>query len=135
VVTGWIVADAGDPSATLAAWLSARALPGLAIRILLATRIEVPVFDVSLATAPGHAPETVRAAVRAALFDPATGVLAPRNVPVGAPLFRSQLVAAIHAVPGVAAVPSVTLGSGPMPKALVPGEGAWFDFLAHGQVL
>jgi hypothetical protein len=35
----------------------------------------------------------------------------------------------------VASVPSITLASGPMPKALSPGAGRWFDFLAHGQVL
>jgi hypothetical protein len=135
VVTAWIIVDSGDPSATLADWLAARALPGLAIRIGLATRIEVPVFDVSVAVAPDHAPETVRAAVRAALFDPVTGALAPRNVPVAAPLFRSHLLAAVHAVRGVAGVPAITLATGPMPKALAPGDGAWFDFLAHGQVL
>jgi predicted phage baseplate assembly protein len=135
VVTAWIIADSGDPSATLAGWLAARAVPGLAIRIGLATRIEVPVFDVSVTVAPDHAPDTVRAGVRLALFDPVTGFLAPRNVPIAAPLFRSHLIAAIHAVPGVAAVLSITLAAGPMPKALLPGAGAWFDFLAHGQVL
>lgn len=135
VVTGWILADRGDPSATLAAFLSARALPGLAIRIALATRIDVPVFDVAVVPLAGHDGETVRAAVRAALFDAHTGLLAPRNVPVGAPLFRSALLATIHAVPGVASVPSITLASGPMPKALAPAAGHWFDFPAHGQVL
>lgn len=135
VVMAWIIAEGGDPSNTLREWLSARAAPGLAIRIGLATRIEVPVFDVAVTAASDHAPETVRAAVRLALFDPLSGLLAPRNVPVAAPLFRSRLVAAIHAVPGVAAVPSISLASGAMPKALQPGDGAYFDFLTHGQVI
>jgi hypothetical protein len=135
VVTGWVIADTGDPSATLAGYLAARALPGLAIRIQLADKVDVPVFDVAVVPAAGHACETVRAAVRAALFDPEHGLLAPRSVPVAAPLFRSALLAAIHAVPGVGSVPSITLASGPMPKALSPGAGRWFDFLAHGQVL
>ena len=135
VVTGWVIADSGDPTASLESYLAARAAPGLAIRIQLATRLELPVFDVAVLPAPGHAGETVRAAVRVALFDPATGLLAPRQVAVAAPLFRSQLLAAIHAVPGVGSVPSIALASGPMPKALVPGDGNWFDFLSHGQVL
>ena len=135
VVMGWIIADSGDPSGTLAAYLAARAVPGLAIRIGLATKLVVPLFDVSVLAAPGHAAETVRAAVRVALFDPATGLLAPRNVPIAAPLFRSHLLAAIHAVPGVASVPSISLATGAMPKAMLPGGGAWFDFLTHGQVL
>lgn len=135
VVTGWIVADSGDPSETLAAYLAARALPGLPIRIALATKVALPVFDINVVAAQDRAPEAVRADVRAALFDPAHGFLSPRNVPVGAPLFRSRLLEAIHAVPGVASVPSITLAAGPMPKVLVPGEGRWFDFLSAGQVL
>lgn len=134
VVTAWIIADSGDPSATLAAYLAARAAPGLAIRVQPAEAVVLPVFDVAIVAAAGHASETVRAAVRAALFDPATGLLVPRNVPVAAPLFRSRLLAALHAVPGVAQVSSISLAGGPMPKALVPGEGLWFDFLTHGQV-
>lgn len=135
VVIGWIIADAGDPSQTLAAFLAARALPGLPIRILPATRIAVPVFDVTIAALPDRSPDIVRADVRAALFDPVTGYLAPRNVPIAAPLFRSRLLAAIHAVPGVASVTSIMLAGGAMPKALAPGDGNWFDFLEHGQVL
>lgn len=135
VVTAWIIADSGDPSGTLAAYLTARACPGLAVAVQLATRVAVPVFDISVLPAPGYAADVVRAAVRQALFDPSTGHLAPGNVPIAAPLFRSRLLAAIHAVPGVESVPEITLASGPMPKVMVPGAGAWFDFLANGQVL
>jgi hypothetical protein len=135
VVTGWIIADAGDPSATLEAYLKARALPGLAVHVGLATRVSLPVFDIAIAAAPDRAASQVRADVRTALFDPKDGYLAPRNVPIAAPLFRSRLLAAIHAVPGVASVPSISLATGPMPKALAPGDGAWFDFLEHGAVL
>jgi hypothetical protein len=135
VVHAWLIADSGDPSATLAASLAARAAPGLAVRVQLAERVDLPVFDVSIVPAAGHAADAVRAAVRSALFDAVTGLLSPRRVPVAAPLFRSVLLAAIHAVPGVASVAAVSLASGPMPKALAPGAGCWFDFLAHGQVL
>lgn len=135
VVTAWIIADSGDPSGTLAAWLAARAAPGIPIRIQLAEKVTLPVFDVAVLAAAGHDGAAVRAAVRTALFDPSGGLLAPRRVPVAAPLFRSTLLAAIHAVPGVDSVPAITLASGPMPKALSPGAGAWFDFLTHGQVL
>jgi hypothetical protein len=135
VVTVWIIADGGDPSPGLAEFLAARAAPGIAIRVLPATRRTVPVFDIAVEAEPGHAPEKVRAAVHAALFDRRSGLLAPRNVPVAAPLFRSVLFAAIHAVPGVARVPSVMLATGPMGVALVPGDGAWLDLLANGRVV
>lgn len=135
VVTVWIIADGGDPSPGLADLLAARAAPGIAIRVLPATKRVVPVFDIAVEAEPGHSPEAVRAAVRTALFDRRSGLLAPRNVPVAAPLFRSVLFAAIHAVPGVARVPSIMLATGPMGLALVPGDGAWFDLLAHGRVV
>jgi hypothetical protein len=135
VVTVWIIADSGDPSPSLAAFLAARAVPGLAIRVLPATKLAVPVFDIAVEAASGYSADLVRAQVRTTLFDSKTGLLSPRNVPVAAPLFRSALLAAIHAVPGVANVPAITLASGPMGKALVPGDGAWFDFLTNGQVV
>ncbi|WP_404337152.1 hypothetical protein AB2M62_01360 [Sphingomonas sp. MMS12-HWE2-04] len=135
IVVGWIIADSGDPSETLAAYLAARAAPGLAIQIQLAEKLALPMFDVAVVQAAGYAAGPVRAAVQAALFDAKTGRLAPANVPVGAPIFRSQLLATIHAIPGVGSVPSIALAAGPMPKALSPGAGRWFDFLAHGRVV
>lgn len=135
VVTGWVIADSGDPSDTLVAYLAARAAPGLAIRIQLAEKLTLPMFEVAVVPAAGYSAEPVRTAVQAMLFDAKTGLLAPATVPIGAPLFRSKLLAAIHAVPGVGSVPSVALASGPMAKALSPGAGRWFDFLAHGRVV
>ncbi|WP_114952492.1 hypothetical protein [Sphingosinicella terrae] len=131
----WIISESGDPSAALAAYLAARALPGLPIKVAPATAVVVPVFDIGVDAAPGHAPETVREAVRTALFDPEAGLLGPRRIAIAAPLFRSHLLAAIHAVPGVGSVRSIATATGPMAKAISVGEGQWLDCLAHGQVL
>ena len=135
VVMAWIISDAGDPSGALAEYLAARAVPGLPIRVAPATPVVVPVFDVTVDAAEDHAPDTVREAVRVALFDPTAGLLCPRRIAIAAPLFRSQLLAAIHAVPGVGSVRSIMTATGEMPKAMIVGEGQWLDFLTNGQVL
>ena len=100
-----------------------------------ATAVQVPVFDVHVEAADGYEPGAVREAVRQALFDPSAGLLCPRRIAISAPLFRSHLLAAIHAVTGVREVRSIMLQAGEMPKAMTLGEGQWFDFLSHGQVL
>lgn len=135
VVTVWTIGDGGDPTGALAGYLDARSVPGLPIRVTAASPVDVPVFDVTIEAAEGYDPAAVRAAVRAALFDPVVGLLCPRRIAIAAPLFRSQLLAAIHAVPGVGSVPSIMLEGGEMAKAMLVGEGEWLDLLAHGQVL
>jgi predicted phage baseplate assembly protein len=134
-VLAWIISDAGDLSAPLAAFLSARAVPGLSIRVVNAVKIVVPVFDITIEAAEGHAPDKVREAVRVALFDPDEGRLSSRRIAISAPLFRSHLLAWIHAVPGVKAVKSIMLQNGEMPKAMTIADGHWFDFLSCGEVL
>ena len=131
----WTISDAGDVSSALAEFLRARAVPGLAIRAAPATAVPVPVFDVHVEAADGYEAGTIKEAVRQALFDPAAGLLCPSRIAISAPVFRSQLLAAIHAVTGVREVRSIMIQSGEMPKAMSLAEGQWFDFLSHGQVV
>jgi predicted phage baseplate assembly protein len=134
-ILAWIISEAADVSSPLAAFLAARSVPGLAIRVATATPITVPVFDIAIQAAAGHAAETVRTAVRTALFDPGQGLFSRRRVAISQPLFRSRLIAEIHAVPGVASVVSITTATGEMPKAMTLADGQWLDLLSHGQVL
>ena len=50
-------------------------------------------------------------------------------------MFHSQVVATVHAVDGVAGVDGISLATGPMPSAMVPGPAAYFDFLTNGKVV
>ncbi|MET1112647.1 MAG: hypothetical protein ABWX67_14090 [Allosphingosinicella sp.] len=131
----WIIGTAGDVSAALAAYLGDRAVPGLLVRVANAAPVPVDPFDVTLKAAPGYAAETVREAVRVALFDPLAGLFSPGRIGISQPLFRSRVLAAIHAVPGVEAVTSIATPAGEMPKAMTLAEGQYFDLLTHGQVL
>lgn len=130
-----IIADSGDPSSDLANYLLQRSVPGVPVTVTLASAVDVPRYDVAIAVADGYVAESVLAKVTNALFHPHSGLLAPSRLPVGGPVFHSQVVATVHGVAGVAGVDGISLATGPMPSAMVPGAGAYFDFLTHGKVV
>jgi Baseplate J-like protein len=130
-----IVADTGDPSPELAGYLRQRTVPGVPVTVRPASALDVARFDVAIAVAEGYVAESVLAQVASVLFDREHGFLAPARLQIGRPVFRSQVVAAVHGVDGVAGVDGISLVSGPMPAAMVPKAGAYFDFLAHGKVV
>ncbi len=123
----WIIADGGDPSADLKSYLAERAAPDLTISVEQAQPADPKTLSITLGYADGHDPALVRADVDAALFDDLAGFLAPRNQTIGGALFRSALTHALHAVPGVASVPTILLGGTAMAHGAAPGQGKWFD--------
>ena len=123
----WVISDGGDPSLELRNYLAARALPGLSISVVAAVPAAIAGLQIALCLAEGHAPDAVLGAARLALFDDATGLLSPVRQRIGAALFRSELAAALHTVAGVASVASIHVDGLPMPHALSPGAGGWFD--------
>lgn len=126
----WFIPDAGDPGNELAGWLSARAAPDLAIAVEPAGITDPGALAVTLDIAADHSTERVREDAAAALFDAKTGLLAARNVRIGAPLYRSVVSARLQQVAGVTAVRSILLGGLPMPYAVDPIQGNWLDLAA-----
>lgn len=126
----WIIADGGDPAEDLAAWLRGQAAVDLTIAVEEAAPAPFSTLAITLDTARRHDPDVVRQAARAALFDPQAGLMAARNVAIGAPLFRSTLSHRLHQVQGVASVVSMLLDGLPLPRAVSPGAGRWFDLEA-----
>jgi hypothetical protein len=130
----WTLAEGGDVSAALVPWLEGQAAPDVVIRSEPALPAAPTSLVATLRYAPGHDPASVRAAVEAALFDPETGLLAPRRQRIGATLFRSTVVHRAHAVPGVDHVESLLVDGLPMPVGIAPGQGRWFDLAALSTV-
>jgi hypothetical protein len=64
------------------------------------------------------------------LFDAPQALLSPKHQRIGAALFRSALSHALHQVAGVAGVNAILFDGLPMPLALSPGQGRWFDLAA-----
>jgi hypothetical protein len=130
----WIIAEGGAPTASLAAWLAGQATPDLIIIVEEAVPAPFSALSITLEIAPRHDPNVVREAVRAALFDPKTGLLAPARQTIGAPLFRSALTHRLHQVSGVASVVSILIDGLPIPAGISPGVGRWFDLEAGATV-
>jgi hypothetical protein len=131
-----IIADGGDPTGALRQFLELRSAPGVPVWVTTATALALPVFDVAVVVADNYVAEQVWAQATALLFDPIDGLLSPSRVPIGAPVYHSAIVAALHGVPGLAGVPAISLAGEAMGKALHPGgPGKYFDFLAHGRIV
>lgn len=130
----WVIAQGAHPGDDLVAWLERQAAPGVGITVEPARRDERSALSITVEVAAGHDPDLVRPAVRAALFEPDTGLLSSANVAIGRPLFRSVLVHRLHAVPGVAGVSSVLLAGVELAAAVSPGEGGWFDLEAEAVI-
>jgi predicted phage baseplate assembly protein len=121
----WIISDGGDPSGDLRTSLRGNADPQVPIVVTPATPVPID-LTVALEISDAADPAAVRPAVRAALLDPATGLLAPANVAIGPPLFRSEITARLLGVSGVLGA-TVMLGGALAPVAFMPGEGAYPD--------
>ena len=84
---------------------------------------------IQIAIDPRYLEADVVAAVRAALMDPESGLLAPERVGIGLPLFRSRIYDAVLRIPGAASVSGLLLDGVDFGAwAVAPNAGQYFDF-------
>jgi hypothetical protein len=70
----------------------------------------------------------VQAAVVARLTAAGTGLLSPEQIGIGAPLFRSRILAEVLAVEGVSSVGGLLWQGAPLDAyGVTPGNGAYFQ--------
>ncbi len=55
-------------------------------------------------------------------------MLAPRNIDIGCPIFRSRILEKFLGVEGVDAVRALTVDGKPAPEAIITPEGNYRDF-------
>ena len=114
-------------AATVLQSLRAATAPATAIRATSATAIPVT-MNVTVRVDPSYQATLVKDAVVAALTAPGIGPLVPEVIGVGAPVFRSHLLAGILAVAGVTTVDSLLWqGTSFADYGTTPGDGAWFQ--------
>ena len=114
---------APEDIAALRAHLVARAAEATPIRVVAAAPVG-GTLTLSYRPAPDAAAARVQAALQAAFTDPFTGLLAPRRVEVGGPVFRSAILGQAGRVPGIGALLSLTLNGVEMPIRLgLPSHG------------
>jgi len=108
----WYLAD-GDLTELLLNQLRSLTQPDMPIQVERAT----PVFtdlSMQLACEPKRFEADVLTAVRTALLNADTGLLAPEQLGIGKTLFRSQLFESVLSAEGVASVTGLTYGGGPL---------------------
>jgi hypothetical protein len=129
-VTLWIVPPNDDEAeqlrSDLAAHLVANSAPGTPITVGLAVAVPAT-LAVDFTAAPDRDRSAVQAEVLAVLTDADTGLLSRRLVPIGAPLFRADILAAVRAVDGVEDLRGLALDSASAPFALTVEEGRYLD--------
>jgi uncharacterized phage protein gp47/JayE len=133
VVQVWYVGQAGLES-TVAQNL--RRLSDPTVPIAVTRAVGVPAqLSLSLEIDARYQVDTVLAAVRTALTDAQTGLLAPEQIGIGRPLYRSRIFGAVLAVPGTVAVEGILWNGAPFAaSALTPGTGNYLD-LESGALL
>ena len=110
----------------LEAHLRAIAALGTPITVALAAP-QAKTLAVDFAVASDRDGPVVEAAALAALNDPEAGLLAKRNVPIGGPVFRADILAAVRAVDGVDEVRGLLCDGATAAFAITVDEGEYLD--------
>lgn len=138
VVQLWYIGD--NDSATITSALRNLSDPAIALDVIKADSVALTLtFDVEVDER--YVESDVLNNVRSAVIDEDSGLLSPKNIGIGQPLFRSRLFAAILAVPGTLAVTHLTYDayvSEPVPfdeLAIKPVAGEYFDLARGGLII
>ena len=104
--------------------LRAIAAPGTPITVAIA-QAEPHTLALDFEVAANRDDGEIATAALTALTDNDEGLLALRNVPIGAPVFRGDILAAVRAVDGVAEVRNLLLDNATAPFAIPVDEGGY----------
>ena len=97
--------------------------------ITVETTLAIPLFiSINVKINPRYLEEDVIKELRATLTDTGDGLLAPENIGIGLPLYRSRIFESVLNVAGADAVQSILTGGKNFDDfAIVPGTGNYFD--------
>jgi len=122
----WYIGPASLAAAVNAS-LRAATAPATAIKASPALPVAAT-LDVDLRVDRRHQIEPVVAEVIARLTAAGTGLLSPERIGIGAPLFRSRILAEVLAVDGATRVDGLLWQGAPLDVyGVAPGDGAWFQ--------
>ncbi len=112
--------------------LAAAGDPNRPVSIVQATAVAAS-LSLTLIITPGMDGDAISAAAIAALADPDTGLSSGNTLPIGQPVFDSQIEAAVLSIEGAVAIAvqvfrkAGAVDAGPLHN---PGEGGYFDLTA-----
>src|SRR5690606_21202234 len=116
--------EADQLRADLQAHLRAIAAPGTPITVAVA-EAEAHTLAIDFEVAANRDDAEVEQAALAVLTDADDGLLAPKNVPIGQPVFRGDILAAVRGVDGVVQVRGLLLDNATAPFAITVEEGGY----------
>ena len=126
------VGDDPAAAASASAVLAAAGDPNRPVQVVRATAV-ITTLNLTLIVIPGWDVDTITAQVTAALTDPDTGLFSANTLPIGQPVFDSQIEQAVLSVAGTVALIATAFTAdgaadpGPLHN---PGEGGYFDLAA-----
>jgi hypothetical protein len=128
VVKVSFISDGGDIASQLRAFLIGFADPNTPL-LAVEAKAQVSNLVIDLKIDPRFNSKTVADAVKQALTNTETGLLALQNIPIGQPLFRSKVFDAVLSVEGALSVRAMTVDGQPAPFAITVGLNRYRDFL------
>jgi predicted phage baseplate assembly protein len=121
-VVVWVVSDQGSVATALSAALRSAGDADVPVAVAESAAIPTPV-DLEIRIDDTYLAGDVTTRVAAALTDETSGLLAVRNRTLTASVYRSAVVAAVMAVPGVTAVARLTLDNDPAAAGVTTPQG------------
>lgn len=119
----------GDPGVRIGLSQRIRSVADPSTPITIETAIPKPLFLLlNIKIDPRYLEEEVIGSLRQYLTNTDTGLLAPENIGMGRPLFRSRIFEEILDIEGIESVHNILIdGNSFSDPAIVPGTGCFFD--------
>ncbi|MEO7653855.1 MAG: hypothetical protein ABIZ80_25645, partial [Bryobacteraceae bacterium] len=127
VVQVSFISDGGDIAKQLRAFLIGMADPNTPL-VAVEAKAQASTLAIDLEIDSRFSRKAVREAVTQVLADKETGLLALQNIPIGQPLFRSKVFAAVLSVEGARSVRAMTADGQAAPFAITVRPGYYRDF-------
>jgi len=124
----WFISDGGDIAKALRAFLIGQADPNTPL-VAEEAKAQPSQLVIDLEIDPRFSTQIVIEQVKQVLTNPDTGLLALEHIPIGCPLFRSQIFDAILSVDGARSVRAMTVDGKPAPFGITVAQGWYRDFL------
>lgn len=130
VVKVWFISDGGDIADVLKSFLIGQADPSTPL-VAVEAQAKPAKLILDLEIDQRFNAQTVIDQVKQALVNQETGILALENIPIGCPLFRSQILEVVLSVEGVHSVRAMTVDGQPTAFVITVQSGQYLDFIEN----
>ena len=130
VVKVWFISDGGDIADVLKPFLIGQADPSMPL-VAMEAQAKPARLVLDMEIDQRFNAQTIIDQVNQVLVNQDTGILALENIPIGCPLFRSQILDQVLSVEGVHSVRAMTVDGQPTAFAMTVQSGQYLDFIEN----